>query len=198
MSGGLVCYTGFVLGLRSPLRCLATVLALAPALVLLAPREASAFEHQWHVGADAGYAALITGPGATLHGFGGGLHLTYGISDTLNLLVTGDVTVHPAGKYKGLSVDGFVLAGGNVGVGYVFDILQLVPYVGATAGFYYAAGPTDSGPRLALSIPFGMDYQVSRRFAVGAAGEYKLLLLDAMGTSQRISGFLRAEYIWGF
>ncbi len=185
-----------MVGLRSSLRLLAPALGLS--LALLLPREARAFQHQWHVGADAGYSALITAPGATLHGFGGGLHLTYGLSDTLNLLVTGDVTVHPASRDKGLPVDGFVLAGGNLGVGYVFDILQWVPYVGATAGGYYAIGPTDSGPRLALAIPFGLDYQISRSFAVGAAGEYKLLLLDALGTSQRISGFLRAEYIWGF
>ncbi len=189
-----------MLGLRSSVRPVAAGVALGAALsiALLFPREASAFEHQWHAGANAGYAALVTGPGATLHGFGGGLHLTYGLSDTLNLLVTGDVTVHPAARSKGVPVDGFVLAGGNVGVGYVFDILQWVPYVGATAGAYYAIGPTDSGPRLALAIPFGLDYQVSRSFAIGAAGEYKLLLLDALGTSQRISGFLRAEYIWGF
>ena len=179
------------------LRCLlAAGAGLSLALVL--PREAAAFEHQWHVGADAGYSAFVTPAGATLHGFGGGLHLTYGLSDTVNVIASADVTVHPAARVHGLHVDGSVLAGGNLGFSYVIDILQVVPWVGATAGAYYVAGPTDGAMRLALGVPFGLDYQVSRRFAVGAAGEYKLLLLDPAGTAQRISGFLRAEYIWGF
>lgn len=167
-------------------------------LALAAPREAGAFERQWHAGADAGYSVLLNPAGAALHGFGGGVHLTYGLSDTVNLLVLADATVHPATTHKRLPVDGLVLAGGSIGFGYVFDVLQWVPYVGATAGAYYAAGPTDSGIRLAVQIPFGLDYQLSRSFAVGVAGEYKLLLLDAAGVSQRISAFLRAEYIWGF
>lgn len=141
---------------------------------------------------------LLNPQGASLHGFGGGLHLTYGLSDTLNLLVLGDVSVHPATTLEDKPVDGVILAGGTVGIGYVFDILQWVPYVGATAGGYYAIGPTDSGPRLAVGIPFGIDYQISRSFAVGAAGEYKLLFLGPDGMSQRISAVLRAEYIWGF
>lgn len=182
--------------LRSSLRVASVLAGLCIGLAI--PREAKAFEHQWHLGAEAGYAALVTGAGATLHGFGGGLRLTYGLSDTVNLIASGDVTMHPASKYKGLAVDGSVLAGGNLGFSYVIDILQVVPWVGATAGAYYAAGPTDGGMRLAVGVPFGLDYQLSRRFAVGAAGEYKLLFLDPAGTAQRISGFIRAEYIWGF
>jgi len=56
----------------------------------------------------------------------------------------------------------------------------------------------DSGPRLALAIPFGLDYQLSRSFAIGANGEYKLFFLGQEGVSQRISAFVHAEYIWGF
>jgi len=167
-------------------------------LASLAPGEARAFERQWHVGAGAGYSALINPQGATLHGFGGGLHLTYGLSDTINLMVLADTSIHPATTHERKPVDGVILAGGSVGFGYVFDVLQWVPYVGATAGAYYAAGPDDGGVRLAVQVPFGLDYQLSRSFAIGAAGEYKLLLLDAAGVSQRISAFLRAEYIWGY
>lgn len=170
------------------------------ALGVSAPREAAAFERQWHAGLDAGYSALITPAGAGLHGFSGGLHLTYGISDTINLLVLGDVSVHPEGSQGGKAVPGVILGGGSVGAAYVFDVLSWVPYVGATAGAYYQAGstPETSGARLALQVPFGLDYQLSRSFALGVAGEYKLLFLDVAGVSQRISAYLRAEYIWGF
>lgn len=191
---------------RSSLRALAPALPLLPALSLalfaacavFAPRQAHAFERQWHVGADAGYAAFINPAGVTLHGFGGGLHLTYGISDTVNVILLADASVHPAITYKAKPVDGVFLAGGSAGFSYVFDVLQWVPYVGATAGLAYVDTPGAAGPRLAVQIPFGLDYQISRSFAVGAAGEYKLLFLDPAGPAQRFAGFVRAEYVWGY
>lgn len=169
-----------------------------PLLALSVSREAAAFERQWHVGADAGYAALIQPTGATQHGFGGGLHLTYGLSDTVNLLALVDVTKHFSTTHEGQPVPEVLLGGGSLGFGYVFDILSWVPYVGATAGAYYLDSPAGGGGRLALQIPFGLDYQISRSFAVGASGEYKLLFLDAAGISQRFVAYVRAEYIWGF
>ncbi|MBK8251793.1 MAG: hypothetical protein IPK82_03890 [Polyangiaceae bacterium] len=160
--------------------------------------NALAFERQWHLGAGASYSPYINPAGVTLHGFGGGVQLVYGISDTINALAMADLSVHPATTHKGKPVDGILLAGGSLGLSYVFDILQWVPWVGATAGAYYALDPVSPGGRLALGIPFGLDYQVSRSFAVGAAGEYKLFFLDPLGAGQRFSVTLRAEYIWGY
>lgn len=184
---------------RSP-RALAPALSLAAlAVALLAPSAAFAFERQWHAGADAGYSVLMDPKGTALHGFGGGLHLTYGMSDTINLLLDASVTVHPATTdAEGNPVEGSLLTGGSVGLGYVFDILQWVPWIGATAGGYYDANPSNPGARLGLGVPFGLDYQLSRSFAIGVTGDYRLLFLDPNGVSQRISAFVRVEYIWGF
>ena len=52
------------------------------AAALLCGGRAAAYEKQWHVGADLGYAALFGG--TTSHGFGGGLHLAYGVTDWLD------------------------------------------------------------------------------------------------------------------
>lgn len=186
---------------RAPSRVvqrLAWVTACAAAAAVFQPADAWAFERQWHVGANAGYSPYITPAGLTLHGFGGGVHLTYGVSDTINVLVLADVTVHPGITYRAKPVDGLILAGGSLGVGYVFDVLQIVPYIGAAMGAYYAETPVAPGGRLGLTLPFGVDYQLSRSFAVGAAGEYKLLFMDPAGVGQRFTAFLRAEYIWGF
>lgn len=174
---------------------------LSAVLLLLAfcvSREAGAFERQWHVGANAGYAALLQPSGAAMHGFGGGLHLTYGLTDTVNLLALADVSMHPSTTHAGQAVPEVLLGGGSLGFAYVFDVLQWVPYVGLTAGAYYAGSPVNSGARLAFQIPFGLDYQISRSFAVGVTGEYKLLFLDAAGVAQRFAAYLRAEYLWGF
>ncbi len=172
--------------------------ALFGTLLVLLSNSANAFERQWHAGANVGYASLVNGQGATSHGFGAGLHLTYGVSDTINALVLADFSFHPDATDGGKKVPQTLLAGGSAGFAYVFDILQWVPYLGATAGAYWAESPSGSGARLALQLPFGLDYQISRSFAVGVAGEYKLLFLDVSGVAQRINVYLRAEYIWGY
>jgi hypothetical protein len=47
------------------------------------------------------------------------------------------------------------------------------------------------------SIPFGLDYTVSRRFAVGVGGRYHLLIASD-GVAQMITAFARAELTWGY
>ncbi len=184
-------------------RLLSVALATAIATVLLAaPRRADAYERQWHAGIGLGYA-VVSSAGAK-SGLGGGLHLTYGLSDTFNLLVEADFTAHPAAK-------GVLVPSASAGLAYVFDVLQWVPYVGAMAGAYDlwrtdetcgvpdangVAAPCHQG-RIGASIPFGLDYQLNRSFAVGFAGRYHVLFLGRYPGSY-LTTFLRAELIWGY
>lgn len=189
------------------------------ALALLAPSRSDAFERQWHVGGSFGYTALM-GTLPTRHGLGGGLHLTYGLSDALNLMAEGNVSGHfsrvgevpvdDKGTATGPAVPGpsGVLASGAVGVGYVFDVLQWVPYVGGLVGaadFIDTSGACGAtpetpchSPRLNLEVPFGLDYSVSRSFAVGFGGRYQMLIGGPNGLEHGLAGLLRAEYVWGY
>jgi hypothetical protein len=168
--------------------------ALAAALLAAAP--AAAYEHQWRAGVDFGYAALFD---PTSHGYGGGLHLRYGLTDTFDLMAQADVSAHPYRQW--------LIAGGGVGAAYVVDVLRWVPYVGVIAG---GAGVFSTDPacglsiaepcrsfRINLEIPFGLEYQVSRRFSVGVAGRFQLLLLGESPWTL-LGAFARAEYVWGF
>jgi len=189
---------------------------LATALLASSSRS-EAFERQWHVGGSFGYTALM-GDQQTRHGLGGGLHLTYGLSDALNLMATvnvsghfgrlGEVPVDADGKPTGpaVPVPGVVLATGAVGVGYVVDVLQWVPYVGAlvgaadlidVSGTCDAVGAPCHGMRLNLEVPFGLDYSISRSVAVGVGGRYQLLI-GGPAIEHGLTGLLRAEYIWGY
>lgn len=176
---------------RRPLLPLAIAAAVAPAL-LAAPSTAQAYERQWHAGGSFGYVARLGGE--TYHGMSGGLHLAYGITDAFNGIAHVDVSGFPGGK--------LLIASGAIGAAYVFDVLQWVPYVGAAAGgadvvtLTSACGPCHAF-RINLEIPFGLDYQVSRSFAIGGAGRVQLLLLGANPRTV-IGAFARAEYIWGF
>lgn len=175
------------------------LLAALAAVPLLSPSRAEAFERQWHAGADLGYTALLFNGGITQHGFGGGLHLGYGINDTWNLLAEVNTSFHPSG--------GWLLAGGGVGAAYVVDILQWVPYVGGVVGAYDVASTgKQCGTRnhaachsvwANLEIPFGIDYTLSRSFSLGLGGRYQLLLSN-VSPLNAISAFARVEYLWGY
>ncbi|MDI1443980.1 hypothetical protein [Polyangium sp. 6x1] len=175
-----------------------SILAFAPA--------AEAYERQWHVGGGLGYSLVLPGgsiptTATSLHGLGVALHGTYGLTDAFNLLVQVDGSFAPGAPPV-------ILAGGGVGVGYVLDVLRWVPWVGVMAGGYAvsaldpcgAAGETGcTSGRLGLSVPFGLDYQVSRSFTLGATGRYGVLLFGPKGgVDQMIGAFLRAEYVWGY
>jgi hypothetical protein len=189
---------------------LRSALALAfAATTLLASSPSQAFERQWHAGASFGYTALM-GSHATLHGLGGGLHLTYGLTDAFNLMAEvnvsnhfarlGDVPVDDAGKPTGAAAPRLprtLLASGAVGVGYVFDVLQWVPYVGAMVGAADIGTPAGNSLRLNLQVPFGLDYSISRSFAVGVGGRYQMMIGGA-SLENALTGLLRAEYVWGY
>ncbi len=187
------------------------------AAALLASPRSYAFEHQWHVGGDLGYTALM-GAQQTRHGLGGGLHLTYGLTDAVNLMAelhvsshfsrVGEAPVDDKGNATGpvVPVPSVVFTSGAVGVGYVVDVLQWVPYAGAlvgvadlidTSGTCGAAGSPCHGVRLDLEIPFGLDYSISRSVAVGVGGRYQLLI-GGPSIEHGLTALLRAEYVWGY
>jgi hypothetical protein len=164
---------------------------------LLAPRRAAAYEHQWHAGVSLGYAALF---GATTsHGFGGGLHLAYGLNDSFNLLAEVSATAHPYAQWTVVS--------GGVGAAYVLDVLQWVPWVGAVIGpgglvstdkqCGVAIAEPCAAFRLNIAIPFGVDYQISRSFTIGVGGRFQVLLLGS-SPWETLGAFARAEYTWGY
>jgi hypothetical protein len=185
---------------RTP-RPRASILALAVTLAaLLTPSAAHAYERQWHAGLSFGYSYLATDP--SFHGLGGALHLTYGINDMFNAMVQFDVTAHP-------SDSPLLIGSASAGIGYVVDILQVVPYVGVMVGAYDLWTPSspcgaDLQPschsaRLGASLPFGLDYTVTRSFNIGFAGRYHLLFLSPRGgIEQMITAYARAEYVWGY
>jgi hypothetical protein len=122
-------------------------------------------------------------------GIGGALYAKYGMNDWFNVVAEVSGSGHPAKNT--------VLVGGRVGAEYVFDILRWVPYVGGLAGsaVVFTSGNSVS-PRLDLEVPFGLDYQLSRSFAVGGVGKLELLIGSDLRTA--VGGFLRAEYFFGF
>jgi hypothetical protein len=162
--------------------------ALAAAILVVQP--ASAYERQWHAGLDVGY---LGGWNAVGHGFGTGVNLGYGVKDWLDVVGAIDVSYHPSSK--------MVIPTVGAGVRFVFDVLQVVPHVGLLVGFgdqvITGGGTAGSAARMDLALPFGVDYQVSRSFTIGASGRFQVLLLNGCATPM-LGAFARASYTWGY
>jgi hypothetical protein len=161
------------------------------------PRPAGAFERQWRIGIDAGYARLF-GQGAS-SGFGGGAHLAYGLSDMFNALLELDASDHPAA--------GSVVWSGAAGLAYTFDVARAVPYAGFLGGVYAVRGDLD---KAAFMVQFvaGLDYELERHWSIGIQLRVPVASITPSVrtvfsvTSDDTNGYattlLRAEYLWGF
>jgi hypothetical protein len=181
---------------RSPSTQRARALALI-AFCVVAGRSSSAFafERQWHFGASVGYT-MLGFPDALASGFGAAAYGSYGVHDAINLRAQFDFAIVDIPD-PGLSAMTYMP---SVGAEYVFDTLQWIFYVGALVG------PVDvslqDGPDLwqaGLLIPVGLNYQLSRSFAIGFEGQYRLYLFGADGSPVN-NLFLggRFEYTFGF
>lgn len=153
--------------------------------------SARALESQWQAGADVGYAAVSYG-GSVHSGFGGGAHLTYGLTDSFNALA--DLTATTHGLDEGLSR--LQVLSASAGIAYTLDIIQWVPYAGLLVGGYrLSGGAGDAEGKLGLQGAFGLDYRLSRSWSLGAQVRYHTFTDDLM-QAHYVTAFLRAEYVW--
>jgi hypothetical protein len=172
---------------------------------LLVPSSASAIERQHHVGLAPQLAMLSVKDKSTMSvGGGGAIHYTYGLTDQWSFVVEGasavvaldqDQDFPESPRNRPAAVDS-----GSVGASYVIDILRWVPYIGVMGGVYRLSGGTLPEvlflPGIALTA--GIDYQLSRHFAVGV-GVRQHLMLSKLETYPSYSTFvLRFEYMWGY
>ncbi len=166
--------------------------------------EAHGFERQWRLGIDFGYA-LAGFPEAAASGYGGGLHLAYGISDTFNLRLHGDVTVFELPD----PATSALIYNASLGVEYVFDVMRWVPYIGALAGpVHIAVQDTEDSTGvvtenadswlLGIEVPLGLGYQLSRNFTLGIEGRYRLFpFAPETSPTHNLLGLGRLEVVWG-
>jgi len=180
----------------------------AIAAIVVCGREARAFERQHHLGLSGGLSLLKAENASLAPGGGGAIHYTYGLSDSLNLLAEGGTSVlgispnvHSGPGSQGASDSRTLfVSSAAIGLGYSFDVLQWVPYVGVLAGGYLVYGPATDGAvgAAGAQAALGVDYQISRSFAVGLALRQHFMLTKITTFPSYTTAFLRAEYIWGW
>jgi hypothetical protein len=175
-------------------------------VVAVAPATARAFERQHHLGVDLGVGVLAVKdkPAASV-GPAVGAHYAYGITDQFLLYGEGSYArvaleerPEPTGPTPANRPTDVWAAG--VGAGYVLDVLQWVPYFGATAGVHGLHGGTLPSAVLvpSVDVALGLDYQLSRSFAVGVAFRQAFLLTEMTNYPSYTKLFARVELLWGF
>lgn len=189
--------------MRLPLVALA---GLAVASILWAsPREAHAIERQHHVGLDPSLSILKVDDKSTASvGAGLGLHYTYGINDQFNVMAEMNVSRVAANQQQDDATSPHTrpadVAHASAGVGYVIDVLRFVPYLGLLLGGYRLSGGTLENALLlpGVEAAVGLDYQLSRHWAVGLAGRQHMLFTKMSTYPTYTTVMLRFEYMWGF
>ena len=188
------------------MRLTLTALSLAAfCSALAAPTAAQALERQHHLGLDPSLSILKVDDKSTVSvGAGLGLHYTYGINDQLNFMAEMNVSRVAADQQQDDATSPHTrpadLAYASAGVGYVIDVLQFVPYFGLLFGGYRLSGGTlDNTLYLpGLELALGLDYQLSRSWAIGIAGRQHLMFTKLSTYPTYTNVVLRFEYMWGF
>ncbi len=181
------------------------VLAGLLTLRLSTAGEAKAIERQHHVGLGPSLGVLAIDAKSTASvGAGLGLHYVYGLTDQWNVMVElgsaivaadqgQDTLESPRNRPAGVDH-------ASAGVGYVIDVLRWVPYIGLLGGGYRLSGGTLPDPLLlpGAAIAIGLDYQLSRHWAVGVAVREHFLFTKLSTYPSYTTALLRLEYMWGF
>jgi hypothetical protein len=177
----------------------------AATAALLATSSAPAVERQHHLTLGPELAILKIDNKSTLD-VGGGVAAAYayGLTDQWNLIAEGafaevaanqgqDTPTSPKNRPDGVDR-------GTVGIGYVVDILRWVPTFSVLAGGYRLHGGTLDGSLIlpAASAGLSLDYQLSRKFAIGVSGRQHFFFTKMSTYPSFTTAVLRFEWMWGY
>ncbi|MDB4938414.1 MAG: hypothetical protein JWP87_5386 [Labilithrix sp.] len=182
---------------------------LAPVALVVAlaasPREAQAIERQHHLGLDPSLSMLKVDDKSSLStGVGLGVHYTYGLNDQLNFMAELNASIVAANQKQDMPESPHTRPAevdhALAGIGYVIDVLRWVPYFGILAGGYRLSGGTLDKDLLIFggAVQVGLDYQLSRHWAIGGAAQQHFLLTKMSTYPSYTNVMLRLEYMWGF
>lgn len=117
----------------------------------------------------------------TVYGGGGGIDLSYGITDAVAVRATGAFTGHAIDATRSAPSGTMTAWHAGAGITYTIDILRLVPYFDLSIGILGTRRPSSGGASesrndLGLEVGIGLDYLITRRVAVGVVVRYHALL----------------------
>jgi hypothetical protein len=179
-------------------------LSLTAAFAVTLAGGARATEKEHHLGADIGGSLLSIQDKSTADlGAGIGAHYAYGLTDQFNFLAELNGSIVALGSQGDSSTPHTrpnTLETAGVGLSYVLDITQWVPYFGALLGAGLMTGGTLDSPLLLPDavIAVGVDYRLNHDWSLGVAARQHMFVtkLDEYPTYTTLTA--RFEYTWGW
>jgi hypothetical protein len=180
-----------------------SVLFCAAVAAFAAPRTADAAEGQWQAGARAG-TAWLDGPG---WGLSAESFLRRGISDSVDLDLQILTSLHPfQSDAKMASSTGSTSAptpwalGITPGLLYRWDVLRVIPFLGAAVGIYASDGwsRSGSGVQFGAAGRAGLEYLLSRDVVLSVQASAHFALTESPLPSPWVQLTAGAGYVWGW
>jgi hypothetical protein len=182
-----------------------SVTSAAVAVLTAIAGDATALENQHHIGIGPSLAILKVDDKSTVDvGAGLGLHYTYGLNDQFNLMAEASSAIVAAKQGQDEPTSPHTRPAGvdhvAFGAGWVIDVIRWVPYICALGSVYRLSGGTlDNALFLpGLELGAGIDYQLSRHWAVGLAARQHMMFTKLSTYPTYTTVLLRVEYMWGF
>lgn len=187
------CHQAGICGKRAVLS-LGLLLLCSPALAAETPAVKGA--GRFEIGVSPQYAYLIFDSRHEPDGFGAGLQLRYGLTDTFALVMAGLWTVHDI-EAKGEELGGkFHVMAVDLGLAYTLDLVRFLPRLEAALGLLHRrfgeAYSTDFGVRVGVSV----DYQLSPRWMVGVGLSYHGFVTDLANVPIFVEMGPRLTWTW--
>lgn len=182
-------------------RAAAGVLGITVVVGVLAAGSAGAVEREHQVGVDVG--GMVESNQSPDVGASVGGHYVYGLTDQFNLMGeagwtfvaqgTNAPSVTPPHRPSGIW-------NADVGISYVLDILEWVPYAGVMVG---ADGLSGGSVRRETLLPdaviaVGLDYRFTRTLALGVGLREHMFLTALPSYPSFTQVLIRAEYTFGW
>lgn len=137
-------------------------------------------------------------------GAGGSLYYAYGLNDQWNLAIdlsSVEVAANQKQDFPTSPRDRpSAVHTASAGVSYVIDILRWVPWIGVEGGVDVLAGGTMPTTLILpeVNAGLGLDYQLSRTFAVGVAGREHFMVSKLDTYPSYLTLMARFEVMWGY
>ena len=145
-------------------------------LVCLALARGAAADEKEFVLSVAPAFSFLRVDGQTAVGGGGAVDLTYGLTDAFALRATGAFTGQGIGRSDTAPAGSVLAYHAGLGVTYTIDILRVVPSLDFSVGLLGVRRPTSAGDQytnqFGVEIGLGVDYLLTRRFAIGVVVRY--------------------------
>lgn len=151
-------------------------IAWALAGVLCGSPASAARPGEWVVGVAPSYAYIVRGSSSEPDGGGGSAYVHYGLTQTINLQLSGAWTGHdvdpgeddPGGLFQVINV--------AAGARWVFDIVRFNPALEAGLGILHMRYRGDATTNLGLQLGVTVDYAVTPWLGLGAGFHYHAFL----------------------